>query len=52
MGAKLENELFYKLLKLFSRGVQVTYLSQIHKTDLLFELECSKNSNSDIQLEI
>ncbi len=52
MEPKLDDEHFYKLLKLFLRGVQVTSLSQIHKSDLVFELECSKNGNSNIQLEI
>ncbi len=67
MGQKRNDELFSKLLKLFSRGVQVTCQSQIHRSDLVFEpqylsqihryylifgLECSKYSNSNIQLEI
>ncbi len=52
MGPKLENQLFYKLLKLFFRGVQVTSLSQIHLSDLVFDLQCSKSGNSNIQLEI
>ncbi len=49
MGPKLDNELFYKLLKLIFRYVQVTCLSQIHRSDLVFELECSKNINSNMQ---
>ncbi len=52
MGPNLENELFYKLLKLFFMGVQVTFQIQIHMSDLVFELECSKDGNSNIQLEI
>ncbi len=52
MLPKLDNELFYKLLKLFFRGVQVTFQIQIHKSDLDFGLECSKDGNSNIQLEI
>ncbi len=52
MGPKLDNELFYKLLKLFTRGVQETYISKILRSDLIFELECSKHGNSNIQLEI
>ncbi len=51
MRPNLDNEHFYKLLKLFFRGVQVTSLSQIHKSGLVFVLECSKNGNSNIQLE-
>ncbi len=34
MGPKLDDEHFYKLLKLFYRDIQVTSLSQIHKSDL------------------
>ncbi len=52
MGTKFDYELLYKLLKLFLRGVQVTSHSQIHKSDLVFQLECSKHGNSNIQLEI
>ncbi len=52
MGPKLDNQLFYKLLKLFLRTVQVTFHSQIHKSDLVFKLQCSKDGNSNIQLEI
>ncbi len=52
MGPKLYNELFYKLLKPFSRGVQVTYQRQIDRSDLIFELECSKDCYSNIQLDI
>ncbi len=52
MGPKLDYELFYKLLKLFFRAVQVTSLSQIYSFDIIFELECSKICNSYIQLEI
>ncbi len=36
MEPKLDNELFYKLLKLFFRGVQVTFLREIHNSDLFF----------------
>ncbi len=50
--AKLDSELFYKLLKLFFRGIQITSISQIHMSHLVFELECSKDGNSNIQLEI
>ncbi len=49
MGPKLNNERFYKLLKLFFGGVQVTCLTQIHSSDLIFELECSKYGKSNIQ---
>ncbi len=35
MGHKLDNELFYKLLKLFLGDVQVSSLSQIHSSDLI-----------------
>ncbi len=52
MGPKLYYELFFKLLKLFFRGIQVTSLSQIHRSDFFFELECSKNGNSNIHLAI
>ncbi len=66
MGPKLDNEPFYKLLKLFFRGFHETFLSQIHKSDFVFDLQCSKKVipiysqrfeypvkiNSDIQLEI
>ncbi len=52
MGPKLDNENFYKLLQLFFRGVQVTFRSQIHKSHLIFGLECSKGDNSNIQLGI
>ncbi len=52
MRPKIDNELFYKLLNQFTRGVQVTYISQIHRSDHIFELECSKYGNSNIQLEI
>ncbi len=52
MGSELDNELFHKFLKLLFGGVQVTSLSQIHSCDLVFEVECSKNDNSNIQLEI
>ncbi len=52
MGHKLIYELFYKFLKLFLMGVQVTSNSQIHKSVLVFKLECSKYGNSIIQLEI
>ncbi len=45
MGPNLEDELFYKLLKLFFNEVQVTSLSLIYKSDLVFELEYSKNGN-------
>ncbi len=43
MGPKLDDELFYKLLKLFLRGFQVTSLHQIHKLVFILELECSKS---------
>ncbi len=39
-------------MKLLFGGIQVTCLSQIHSFDLFFELECSKDDNSNIQLEI
>ncbi len=52
MMPKLNNELFYKLLKLFFRGVQITSIGQIHRSDLVFELHCSKHGNINIQLEI
>ncbi len=52
MGPTLDNEPSYKLLKLFFRGVHVTYPSEIHRSDLVFGLECSKDDNSNIQLEI
>ncbi len=52
MGPKLDYELFHKLLKLFLRGVQVTHLIEIHMSDLIFELECSKNVNSNFHLVI
>ncbi len=52
MGPKLDYELFYKLLKLFLRDVQVKSLSQIQRTDLICELEYFKDCNSNIQLEI
>ncbi len=52
MGPKLDDELFYKLLKLFFRGDQVTTLSQIHSSNLVFELEGSKYGNYKIKLKI
>ncbi len=52
MGPKLDNELFYKLLKLIFRSVQVTFLKQIHMSDLVCELEYSKYGNSNIQLKV
>ncbi len=52
MGPKFDNELFYELLKLFFRHVEITSLSQIHKSDLISELKCFKDDNSNIQLEI
>ncbi len=48
MGPKFANERFHKLLKLFFRDVQVTYLKQIDTSDFVFELECSKFGNSNI----
>ncbi len=51
MGHKLDDELFHKLLKIFFRGVQVTCQSQIHRSDLVFEPQCSKDGNSNVQLE-
>ncbi len=51
MGPKLDDELFSKLVKLFIRGFQVASLSQIHWSDLAFELQCTKHGNSNIQLE-
>ncbi len=52
MGPKFSDELFYKWLKLFCRGAQVTSLNEIYRSNLIFELECSKYGNSNIQLEI
>ncbi len=52
MEPTLDDELFHKLLKLFFNGFQVTFLSQIYSSDIIFELECSKNGNSYIQQEI
>ncbi len=52
MGPKLENKLFYKFLKLFFRGVQVTSLGKIYRSNLVFVLEGSTNGNSKINLEI
>ncbi len=42
MGPKLGNELFYKLVKLFFRVVQVPSLSPILRGDLTFELNALK----------
>ncbi len=52
MQPKHDYENFYKLVKLFFIGVQVSSLRQIHRSDLVFELECSKNGNSNIHIEI
>ncbi len=53
MRPKLEDERFHKFLKLFLRDFQVTCISQIHRSIIFFfEPQCSKDGNSNIQLDI
>ncbi len=46
MWPKLDRELFYKLLKLFFRGVQVSSLNQIHWSMISFLSQNALNITS------